>query len=363
MPNDDLGQFPMPQTGGQSIPTPVPTTIPEPTTPPVPEFEETPDEIPSAVSSQPSLPTESAPPTPPEPVVEPFTPPTQIQELPPVLSQQPPASPPTPPPPPPAPIPATIPASASGSSFRTVIFIVLFLVAIGGLAGAAFLYQQTAQLRDQLADITQTLQQQKISPVVTPTPSVVEIPITSPTPQATSTATPTPSISVPGSPLMPLSVASSILKTAIDYQPNAQLILIKTDKANNSQEAITKYFFRQDLNTKKYFYILVSSSSNPEIIDKNIQVTPDNNIPSLNNLVLGNTMGIDLNEALQIAYSKCPNQELCLSGETKAQYIQTAIGAIWQVSLYTSEKTDPYVMQINAQTKQIIFRTADFNQD
>jgi len=162
---------------------------------------------------------------------------------------------------------------------------------------------------------------------------------------------------------MPLSVASSILKTAIDYQPNAQLILIKTDKANYPQEAITKYFFRQDLNTKKYFYVLVSSSSNPEIIDKNIQVTPDNNIPSLNNLVLGNTMGIDLSEALQTVYSKCPDQGLCMTGETKAQYIQTTGGAIWQISLYTTGKVEPSVMQINAQTKQIIFRTADFNQD
>ncbi len=253
----------------------------------------------------------------------------------------------------------------SGSSFRTIIFTVLLFAAIGGLAGAAFLFQQTTQLRTQLAEITQTLDQQRTKPVVTPSPTVIEIPTGQPTtsPEATTSPSPTQVIPVTGSPLKPLSIAAGILKIGIDYQPNAQFILLKTDNANDPQAAISKYFFRQDLNIKKYFYVLVNGNSPPEIIDRSIQVTPDNNIPSLNNLVLTNALGIDLDEALNIVYSKCSDLTVCKEADTRAQFIETSGGVIWQISLFVTGKSQPMVMQINSQTKQIIFRTGDFLQN
>jgi len=360
MPNDDLGQFPTPQAAPANPPAPV--TTPEPTLSAsnniVPEFETTPDEVPSPTLTPPttSTPAYTEAPPPPEPgspfiVTSPEPTPEPVQVAPPEPAQ---------------PILAVAPTN-TGSSFRTIIFAVLFFTALGGLAGSAFLYQQTTQLRGQMAEITQILNQQRTQPATTPTPTIIEIPSGAPTPSviaiptATISATPSPTvIPVTGSALKPLSVASNILKIGIDYQPNAQFILLKTDNVNDSQNTITKYFFRQDLNTKKYFYVLVSGNSQPEIIDKNIQVTPDNNIPSLNNLVLENKLGIDLDEALKITHSKCSDLAVCQSADTKAQFIQIQNRAIWQISLFVPGATQPMVMQINAQTKEIIFRTSDF---
>jgi len=150
-----------------------------------------------------------------------------------------------------------------------------------------------------LTELARIVEGQKIQPVITPTPTIVEVPTASPSPSPT----PTPTQIINDVSLRPLSQASSILKTALDFQPNAQFILLKTDPAtvDHGQPIISKYFFRQDLNTKKYFYVMVTGTSQPEIIDKNIQVTPDNNLPSLNDLVLENKLGLDLNEALDIS--------------------------------------------------------------
>ncbi|KKT35431.1 MAG: Peptidase M23 [Candidatus Collierbacteria bacterium GW2011_GWC1_45_47] len=362
MPNDDLGQFPAPAPVLPVAPIDPDTHLP------TPEFEETPDVIPSPVTTPQETATEAPPPASPEtpftvsaPEAVPFEASPEPEPLP--TS----AMPPEPPSPAfaPQPLPAVAPTSG-GSTFRTIIFSVLFFVALGGLAAAAFLFQQTTQLRTQLSEITQTLDQQRTQPPITPTPTIIEIPTGSPTPGSTISATLTPSptvIPVPGSPLKPLSVSSIVLKIGIDYQPNAQFILLKTDNANSAQGAISKYFFRQDLNTKKYFYVLVSGTSQPEIIDRNIQVTPDNNIPSLNSLVLEDKLGIDLDEALRIVYSKCSDQTACQGADTRAQYIQTSSGVIWQISLFIPGKTQPMVMQINAQTKNIVFRTSEFIQD
>lgn len=332
---------PEPKTSSSSVSE----TVSEPSSfkPPIPEFEETPAELPSAATS-PTPPTSTQPPAPPE---EPRAPQ-------PVASA-----------PPPAPLPATPPAG-SKSPFGAIIFVVLFILAFIGLAGAAFLYQQTTQLRKQLSDISATIQQQQTQPTTSPTPSIEEIAGT-PTPETTISATPSPSAyvsPVAGSPVRPLSIAPQILKTALDFQPNAQFILLKTDNAANAQTAVSKYFFRQDLTTKKYFYVLVSGSGTPEVVSQNIQVTPDNDIPSLNDLVLQNQLGIDLDEALSLVYSKCQDQSVCQQYQAQAQYIKTTSGTVlWQISLYPSGSTQPMVMQINAQTKEILFRTSDFLQN
>lgn len=367
MPNDDLGQFPMPSS--QSSNEPViskPDTISasgtnmdnQQTKPAVPAFEETPDEIPSIISQ--SIVSEAAsepeiPPIASEPkeIPSPYIPPQESVQVAPEIA-----------PAPQQPIPATIPQSAT-PSIGPVIFAVIFIVAVISLAGAAFLFQQTQSLKGQLVDITNTLKKQQTSPETTPTPSIVEVPTASPTissESATPTATPTPTMQVfnPGSPMKPLSVAPKIMQIATKQQPNAQLILLKTDNANDPIKATTKYFFRQDLKTKKYFYILISGNNEPEVVDKQIFVTPDDNIPSLNDLVLENKLGIDLDEAIRIATNSCPDLALCTSASAKAQYIKTSAGVIWQISLTVAGKAEPMVMQIDAQTKTIIFKTSDF---
>lgn len=161
--------------------------------------------------------------------------------------------------------------------------------------------------------------------------------------------------------MKPLSIASKVMQIAINHQPNAQLILIKTENANDSVKATTKYFFREGLTTKKYFYVLISGNNEPEVVDKQIYVTPDDNIPSLNDLVLQDGLGIDLDQAINIVNTACPDIEACTTAQAKAQYIKTSAGVIWHITLTLQGKTEPSVMQINALTKEIIFKTTDFS--
>lgn len=369
---DDLGQFPTPTNPTPDTSTPVyppiaTTQTPEITPTPPSAFEETPEEIPAY---SPPAPVEAPPPA----VVELAPPPENASSYPP-YEATPPEVQPNPVAAQPAPVqPVLVSATPSaGINMGPIIFIVLFLVAAVALAGAAFLYQQTNSLKGQLGDITKTLQKQQTNPEVTPTPSVVEIPNTSPTPTSpiitpvstisatpSLTPTPTPVTYVPGSPLKPLSIAPKILQIAINHQPNAQFILMKTESANDPVNATTKYFFRQDLKTKKYFYVLISGTNEPEIVDKQIYVTPDDNIPSLNDLVLRNDLGVDLDEVINMVYAACPDKTLCSAGVAKAQYIKTASAVIWQITLNVANKTTPMVMQIDAQTKTVIFKTPDF---
>lgn len=342
MPNDDLGTFPSPPLAPQSPqddagPTPpvVEPIIPEvpvspiPVAPPVipdsvfspeppaPPFEETPDTIPSAVS----------PPPPPQPVE----------------------------------VPATLPPKSDKTAVPIIIIVLLIIAGIG-LAAAAFLSSQTNKLKAQLSEITQTLEKQQTTLTPTVTPTVFEIPTPTTASQSGRVTPPT----QPTSPqtldgLYPLKNASSALQIAINHSPNAQLILIKVDNATSAETAVTKYFFREDLSTKKYFYVSVAGKGSPEIIDKQIYVTPDDNIPSLNDSVLGNMLGLDLDEVIRMSYTQCANQEACITAPIKAQYIKTGSGIIWQLSLYTNGLTGtPLMIQINAETKAILYKSPEF---
>jgi hypothetical protein len=378
MPNDDLGTFPMPPQTPASAPEPVavdttltppqPQTQPEPiipqapfpSAPPVTPFEETPEEIPSVASSQP---TESV-----------YTSPNLISEqeklveanesL--IIKQQPPEeiTPPQPEPLPQPQAPATLPQK-TGSAVAPIIIVVLLIIAGLGLAAAAFLSQQTNKLKTQLSEITQTLEKQQTTLTPTPSSTVFEIPTPTIAPTATgsSQATPsaTPTVSLNTNTLKPLANAASALKIAINRSPNAQLILIKVDNALDPTTAVTKYFFREDLSTKKYFYVAITGKGIPEIIDKQIYVTPDDNIPSLNDTVLSNKLGLDLEDALKLAYTQCANQATCTAAPVKAQYIKTGTGIIWQLSLYTKGlSATPLMIQIDSQTKAVLYKSPEF---
>jgi hypothetical protein len=356
MPNDDLGQFPSPTSVDPSIsdqPAGVPAESSLPIQEPItnnlepvtstPAFEQTPDEIPSVPATPASFPE-----TPTEPDIQPAPPQEPI-----------PAS------PPPQEVLATV-VPKGGSSFGSLITIVILLIAGVAIAAAVFLFSQSKQLKQQIQEITQTLEKQKTTITPTPTPTIFEFTTPTPTPDSTISATPTPTVfptpvsTVSAETALPLFNASKALRVAINHQPNAQLILIKTENATTPRTASTKYFFRQDLTTKKYFYVMITGIADPEVVDKSIYVTPDNNIPSLNDLVLGNTLGIDLNEAVKIAYDLCTGG-LCKNAVVKAQYIKSGDNVIWQLSFAPIDTTkDTQVLQLNAQTKAILFKSPGF---
>ncbi len=368
MPNDDLGTFPMPPQASASpiepvvadslITPPMPTspvTQPEPiiqatpsetapATPPIiPQtpsataFEETPDEIPSVPTTETIITHQGE-------IPEPLPQPESAQ---PVET---------------APIAAALPPKA-GKSIAPVIIVVLLIVAGVGVAAAAYLSSQTTKLQTKLQEITQTLEKQQTTLTPTATPTVFIIPTPTTATQSSVIATPsaTPTVSQIIDALLPLKNATAALKTAMGRSPNAQLILIKVDNATDSTTAVTKYFFREDTTTKKYFYVAITGKGTPEIIDKQIYVTPDDNIPSLNDAVQGNKLGLELNEAIRLTYTQCANQGVCTAAPVKAQYIKTGTGIIWQLSFYTNGlSATPLMVQINAETKAIIYKSPEF---
>lgn len=335
-----------------------PDITPETTTIKTPAFEETPEEIPS-VPATPSLETEQ------EALVAANE---DLIEKQPPLDMAPSAPLPQPEPIAPAeaaPIAASLPPKSR--SIAPIIIVVLLVIAGIGLALAAYLSSQTSKLKNQLQEITQTLEKQETVITPTPTPTVVQIP----TPTLAPTATPSAVVATPSATpttvvptiesLLPLKNAPAALKVAIGHSPNAQLILIKVDNATDLTKAVTKYFFRQDTTTKKYFYVAISGKGTPEIIDKQIYVTPDDNIPSLNDAVLSNKLGLDLDEAIRLTYTQCANQAICTASPIKAQYIKTSTGIIWQLSLYTKGlSATPLMIQINAETKAILYKSPEF---
>jgi hypothetical protein len=254
-------------------------------------------------------------------------------------------------------IPATI-VPKGGQSFGPVILIGLLLVAGIGLAASVFLFSQSQQLKNQLIEITQTLEKQETIITPTPTPVATSTPTPFLSPTATPTATLTPVTTT--STIMPLASAPSALQVAINHEPNAQLILIKTENATDQAAAITKYYFRQNLTTKKYFYVTINSQGQSQIVDTAIYVTPDNNIPSLNDLVLGNKLGIDFDQALKIATDLCSGTT-CTTASVKSQYIKSGEIVIWQLTFDPQNTSqENLVIQMNAQTKEVLYKSAGF---
>ena len=134
--------------------------------------------------------------------------------------------------------------------------------------------------------------------------------------------------------------------------------------AENLQEPTKltyKYWFRVSLTKKTYFYILSQSDGTPSLFDQQIYVTPDNNIPSLNDFAT-TTPGLDIKDALDIAQTTVLNGSAIQADPLTitAQFIKTRINAgsdtsIWQISYKYLDRTSPVVVQINATTKEVIF--------
>ena len=132
--------------------------------------------------------------------------------------------------------------------------------------------------------------------------------------------------------IIPISLAPQALKIGLNHEANAQLLLIKVENGHDLDNYLIKYFFRKDLTTKKYFYVTIDSKNESEIKTNAVYVNPDNDIPSLNDQVLGNKLGIDFEEARKIATDLCsktyPDQN-CKELPASAQFIQSGNINIW----------------------------------
>ena len=260
---------------------------------------------------------------------------------------------------PPTPIPpvlkpATTPPSSNNSS--AFFIFVLSIIALSGIAGSILFYRQAQQLQEQIKEITNTLNNQQLNPTATPTTSPVPsssiTPTTSSTPRISPTATLTPSApTVSPASFRTFEDIDQVLKEALKHSPTAQLLLISAE--NPSGNHITKYFFRVSPDTKKYFYIAKSSSS-LTLIDKQIYVSPDNNIPSLNQIVTDKNTK-DLDEIISITSKLCPDTSSCTESFIKAKLVKTT-APVWEVTYLISDKTK-IVFQVEALTGKIAFQS------
>lgn len=332
MANDDQNNFPKPPSFSNNSSTPPSDT------PKVDNFEVTPDELPTNQST-------------------PFADSHTEQNTPPL------APPPTVAPTEPLLRPATPPITHN-SPTSSLLTLVLLILAGVGISGSIFLYSQSSVLKRQIADISQTLEQQKTTITPTPTPTIIEIPTPTPTaspsamPSITAAITPTPTASISASKMaIPLTLSSQALQIGLNHEPNAQLLLVKVENANSEDNYLIKYFFRKDLTTKKYFYVTIDSKNESEIKTNAVYVNPDNNIPSLNDQVLGNKLGYDFEEVYNQVIKLCSDDNMsasCKDLPTTAQFIQSGSTNIWQLSLVDSN--NKLIYQINAKTKEVLYR-------
>src|SRR3989338_7586093 len=245
---------------------------------------------------------------------------------------------------PPAP-PAT-PAAFTPSRPFPIVTILLLLISVGAVAAAFFFYQQSRSLGQQLTEIERIQQQQKIKENQT---------IFAPTPAPTLELSPTLTITpVPLSGSVFGTITSVIAVAAAKY-PNAQLLMVTVSAAENPATAITKYWFRQTETDKRYLYILSEVGKDLALVDQQVYVTPDNNIPSLNQLAAAGQLGLDLPEALTIAAAACPPNFSCHFTPVSGQYIKAGV-SLWQISYKPTDGSKPFVIQIDAATQKVLYK-------
>jgi hypothetical protein len=282
-------------------------------------------------------------------------------EVAPDLSTQPePETPPPPPPAPVAPVPAALPPTRGGGF--PVITVLLLLIAIGAIAAGYFFYQQTQALTSQLTEVERTLERRRIEEqqvTVTPTPTLEEVTPTATVTGAISptlTTSPTPPAGGLADPHLVFANIKNVIVTAQKSYPNAQLLMVVATGVENKNTTITKYWFRQTPTEKKYLYILSEPGKDLSLVDQQVYLTPDNNIPSLNQLAISGGLGIDLDEALTISNGACPATFDCAATPITAQYIK-ANTTLWQVSYKPADGSKPFVVQIDSVTKRILFKS------
>jgi len=213
-----------------------------------------------------------------------------------------------------------------GPSF-TLPLIIITLLAV---TTASLFYNQTQQLKVRVQDLTNTLASQKIEPIPEPT---IEIPQVS-TPSATS----------------PLALAQA-------KYPEAQLILITSDNPHLENQTVTKYWFRQSPDAKNYLYISFIADES-SLVDQQVYVSPDNNIPSLNQRMQDNQLGLTQVQALTLTNSLCKQPEKCQQATAiKTQFLDTGSSLLWQITYQLQDSSQPVIFQINSLTKEVVYQS------
>lgn len=244
--------------------------------------------------------------------------------------------------------PVIVPATFKENSKPPIVTILLIVIAIGAVALTSFFYIQSQRLNSQLNELSQTIDNQKISPTptaeVTPSPTIETI--------LTPTASPSPSISIDTTSVW--GDIKNIITLAQASYPNAVLLMVDSAYVQPGKELIAKYWFRVEPDVKKYFYILKDSSKELSIVDQQVYLTPDNNIPSLNTLVKDSGLGIDFDKAIAIATNLCPKNFDCTTTEVSGKFIKVSGATIWQITLKNATKS--FVVQIDSLSEKVIFK-------
>lgn len=243
----------------------------------------------------------------------------------------------------PMPTPVPTPATFTPSRPLPPVTILLLLISIAAIAAAYFFYQQNLALGQQLTEIEKTLEQQKIKEAATPEVS----------PTGTISATPTPTPVTSDNSVF--GQISAVITAAQTKYPSSQLLMITVTGAENPDTMVAKYWFRQTETDKRYLYILSEPGRDLALVDQQVYVTPDNNIPSLNLPVAAGQLGIDLPEALGIARAACPPNFSCNFTPVSGQYIK-ASATLWQISYKPTNGAKPFVIQIDSLTKKILYK-------
>lgn len=334
MPNDSGGSFPMPPQDDKFDSTPL--------TDPV-----------APILSEPEVP---ASPPPPQLSI--------IEEKPEVVDTKPYEAPVQPTDPTPKPVsltqpPAELkPATPPPASKPPVVTLLLIFIAIGAVALTSFFYIQSQKLNSQLNTLSKTLDNQKTTP--TPTPTVVITPtyVVTPTVTVTPIATPTASdAATPTAIMMNTGIwsdISTVISTVTGTYPKAQLLMVDAQYVQPGNELVVKYWFRQDETTKKYAYVLKDNSKDLSLVDQQVYLTPDNNIPSLNKAAADKSLGIEFDKAITIAKAACPTSFDCATANVSGKFIRTN-STLWQITFKQADKV--FVVQIDSLTEKVLYKS------
>lgn len=330
--NQDLDHFPFPPKSDDSSSSPSPLTDPvapdisaSPKSEAIPNLDIDKSETETKTTPQPELPVDT-PPQEPEIKTEPKPDTT-----------------------PPSPQPELKPATPPKSTSKTLFVIIFLLLTVAGISTAVFLYTQNNQLKDLVSNLNSDTQQQEIAdraslpptddPTIATSSTKFVIPTTSSTPTQT------------------FAIFNSLFELATSKYPDAQLLLISATNLHQDSPII-KYYFRQEPDKVKYFYILNDPNTDLTIFDQQVWVSPDNNIPSLNDRAKNNQLGADLDTILTLTNSLCSeNHSNCDQATSiKAQLIDSNV-TLWQIAYQLPNSSSPLVYQINSLTKDTIFRS------
>jgi len=257
--------------------------------------------------------------------------------------------------------PANVPISPTKPT-SAIIITGLILLSLIGIGLATFFFIKTSHLQEQINSNLDpnNKSNNNIQSNSTNDPKQINLPQTSP-----------PVISsAPINPLASFDQLDKILKLAFQKDPQAQLLMITAENILLPHQLLLKYWFRStdDLGLKTYFYLLTQPGSNIKLFDQNIYIAQDNNTPSINADANSHNLGSDLDTIHKLVQETVISKaNLSSDPDTaSAQFVKAKLNDstevnIWQITYHYLDRTTPVVVQINAQTNNVIFTNIKYN--